>query len=165
MIYIVAKGITMTTAACCWASGGPVRRLPQSNFVGHDPADQQAANFVVTAEFKRDHPEVTKALRAACGAKASRWKIVKPDQKTRCAAPARPGPARGGQLRSVSSASGDAPGNSAKISGCAATRGPKQAIEIKVTNLDSLWSALQMMRRVRNSKHAPLAWRAERVAM
>ena len=157
MIYITAKGIPLTTAASCWAAGGHLRILQRCDFLEHEAADQEPTVFTMSKTMQDQYPEVYKALRAACGAKGSKWQMGK-RQKTDV------GSASGDRLRppvATSSASSGQLKQKAPASGGAKASSPKMSVDVDVS-LGSLWERLKMMRRVRNTKDAPLLWRLGR---
>lgn len=158
MIYITAKGIPLTTAASCWAVGGRLMRLQRSDFLEHMAADQEPTVFTISKIMQDEHPEVYKAMRAACGAKGSKWQMGKRPKTgvgsasgDRVSPQVVPSSASSGQLQQKVPASGGAKASP-----------PKKPADVDVTSLGSLWVRLQMMRRVRNTKDAPLLWRSGR---
>ena len=158
MIYITAKGIPLTTAASCWAVGGRLLRLQRSDFLEHVAADQEPTVFSISQALQGEHPEVYKAMRVVCGAKGSNWQIGKrPKTGMGSASGDRVGPqvvhssTKSSQLQPKAPASGGAKASPSK-----------KPTDVDVTSLGSLWERLQLMRRVRNTKDAPLLWRSGR---
>jgi hypothetical protein len=158
MIYITAKGIPLTTAASCWAVGGRLMRLQRSDFLEHVAADQAPTVFTISQALQDEYPEVHKAMRAACGAKESKWQMVKRPKTGVVSASGD----RGGRQVVPSSASSGQLQPKAPASGGAKASPSKKPVDVDVTSLGSLWVRLQMMRRVRNTKDAPLLWRSGR---
>jgi hypothetical protein len=139
LTYIVSNGITVTTAACCASVGGNVRRLRRSEFVEHRAASEEEVTFAFEEDFARRHPEVVAAVRTCASPAASKWRVEK---------------------RSSGAASG--------ASGSQRRQPPvqkknKKMVSIEVAGLESMWQSLLLLRRVRNTKAAPLAWRKDRV--
>ena len=158
MIYITAKGIPLTTATSCWAVGGRLMRLQRSDFLEHVAADQEPAVFAVCQVLRDEHPEVYKAMRAVCGAKGSKWQMKKRPKTGRGSAS---GDRVSPQVMHSSAGSGQCE-DKAPASGGARAPPSKKPVDVDVTSLNSLWVRLQMMRRVRNTKDAPLLWRSGR---
>ena len=158
MIYITAKGIPLTTEASCCAVGGRLMRLQRTDFLEHVAADQTPTVFTMSKIMQDQHPEVYKAMRAACGAKGSKWQMEKrPKTGVGSASGDRVGP----RVVPSSTSSGQLK-QKAPASGGAKTFPPNKPVDVDVPSLGSLWMKLQMMRRVRNTKDAPLLWRSGR---
>ena len=167
-VYIVAKGIPVTTAACCDACAGDVRKLPRSNIIEHVPANANTVEFTFQADFKRQHRVVVDAVRNCCQDEDSKWNIR--DQKTverkKCDARGS-APACGGAQRSTvgSTACGSAQtsGVGSPSGGCNAKS--KRSERYEVCSLADMWQILQQLRRVRNDRTAPVLWMKDRVGM
>ena len=158
MLYITAKGIPLTTAKSCWAVGGRLSRLQRSDFLEHVAADQEPTVFSIGRALREQHPEVYRAVRAVCGAKESKWQIGnRPKTGPGSASGDRVGP----QLMPGSTKSPQLQ-QEAPASGGAKASASKKPVHVDVTSLGSLWEKLQMVRRVRNTKDAPLLWRSGR---
>ena len=157
MIYITAKGIPLTTTASCCAVDGRLVRLRRSDFVEHVAADQTPTVFTISKALKDEYPEVHGAMRAACGAKGSKWQMVKRQETGVVPASGE----RGGRRVVPSSASSGQVRPKAPASGGAKASPSKKPVDVDVTSLCSLWERLQMMRRVRNTRDAPLLWRSD----
>ena len=175
-VYMVAKGIPLTTAACANARGGNVRLLPSSNVVHLIPANSRNVDFTFQVEFTRQHMEVVDAVRHCCQDPGSKWKIndnkckgkVKPPSKSQCSEAARSArqgscaavPSRGGKQVSV-----------AALPACGGDEiptGPKRnerRLHCDVGCLTDLWTVIQQLRRVRNTRGAPVLWIGDRVGM
>ena len=150
VVYMVAKGIPITTAACCNAVGGDVRKLPRSHIVDHDPAIKNRLQILYQEQFKRQHRDVIEACSSCAGMPGSMWEI----KALRGAATA---PARGG----TTATSGDTGGSVPASGGNDKTR-PRRC---EVSCLNDIWQLAKQLRRVRNVRTAPVVWRKERVGM
>jgi len=166
--YIVAKGIPVTTAACCWGAFGDLREIPHSNFVEHIPATEQNVELDFDEGFQLRHKHAVRAVRACQG----HWKVKKTKSNVTRPALLRPAPAGGGTSGSRAPACGGGSRSSssglessAPASGGQIQAKGKKVVVAPVSSLEDLWQLLQMLRRIRNSKGAPLIWRAERVGM
>ena len=150
----------MTTTTCFAASGANVRKMPRSKFVEHDPALKRKFEFVFDADFRRRYEKVVQAVRHCASRQGSQWSVVKKLSASRGTSGSLP--ASGGTCAASLPASG---GPSIEPpSGTDKGRKPK-LIGVSVNTLADLWQFLQNERRVTNSKHAPLLWRAECVGM
>ena len=163
LAYIVAKGIPVATAACSLAIGGNVRRLPRSDFVEHVGSTQEVC-FSFDEAFKTNYPQVVSAIKhcaknADCnwsvGGKAASGGNSRSSARGSGDSNRSTGPGSGGSNRSTGPASGGS------------NKPPKRSkkVTVQATTLESLWQSLLLLRRVRNSKSAPLVWRRDRVGM
>lgn len=142
--YIVGNGITVTTAACCASAGGNARRLRRTEFVEHKAASEQDVTWAFAEDFANMHPEVVSAVKNCAARPTSKWSV----EKRKAAGGAR-GTTSGSQRRQGQS------GGTTK----------KKQERIEVCGLESMWQSLLLLRRVRNIKSAPLAWRSDRAHM
>ena len=161
VIYIVAKGIPITTTKCCTAVGGDVRNLPRSNSVEHVPATNRNVVFTLQADFKRQYAGVVEAIRSCLGPD-SKWKLQDPGKAKAVAKPkAKPKakPVHGGpQGSGAAAAAGGADTQSQRPTA-------NQTVRCEVGCLNDLWEVLQRVRRVVNSRTAPVLWMGERVGL
>jgi len=139
LTYIVSKGITVTTAASCASVGGNVRRLRRSEFVEHRAASEEEVAFSFEEGFARRHPEVVAAVRTCASPKTSKWRVEKVSKKAASGA-------SGSQRRQPP-----------------VQKKNNKIVSIEVAGLESMWQSLLLLRRVRNTKAAPLAWQSDRV--
>ena len=154
-----------------------MRKLARSNVVEHTPATERHVEFVFDEGFQRQRQDAVRAVRACAG----KWtvNVTKTPRASKGATPARGNssrgstPACGGGSSSCapacggdSSSSGGGRGSSAPASGGQIQEKKKQkSMSVSVSSLGDLWQLLQMLRRIRNSRDAPLIWREERVGM
>ena len=139
LLYIVAKGLPITTQACAARVGGQVRRLNLTEIIAHSPMKTLSVEFLLADRFRRQHPSVVSSLSACSALDGSEWRTVRDFSR----APARGGaqpkaPARGG------------------------ARGTKKKEQVRVDDLTSLWEWLKATRRMVNSQHVRMAWRKEK---
>ena len=185
LAHIVAKGIPVTTAECSLAVGGNVRRMPRSHLVEH-MASTQEVSFAFGESFKTNYPQVVSAVKQCVKNVDCHWSVA--GKSVSCgnsrssargsgahkssSAPASggnnrsPAPARGGGNRSPAPASGGSSRSPAPASG--GSNKPltqRKKVTVEATDLESIWQSLLLLRRVRNSKSAPLVWRRDRVGM
>ena len=170
-IYMVAKGIPVTTTACGQSRGGDVRKLPLSNIIQHIPVNTRNVEFTFSVEFSRQHRDAVEAVRNCSQDKGSEWEIFdakKKKKKTtaRAAAPARGG-ANGSGVGSAAcgadqevhaSGGGDAPVKKARAN-------VNARVCCEVNSLADLWLFLQQLRRLRNDRAAPVVWIDDRAGM
>lgn len=150
VVYTIAKGIPVTTTACCNAAGGRVRQLPRSNIVEHVPANKRRVEFTFQDEFIHTYGDVVDAVRACSKDEASMWKVVDKRKVTkRCKAKCSDPAPRG-------------PGFKVVVPACGGTRG---CLHCEVGTIGDLWTNLQQLRRVKNDSTAALLWRRDRVGM
>ena len=170
-IYIVAKGLPLTTVACANARGGDVRLIPHAHIVEHVPANIRRVDFSFHVDFKRQHSTVIEAVRNCCDGTDGKWKVVdfketaRPCQGRSAARGPRGAqvacattPARGGAQGSAvilpaSSGDGRLKSNRNKVCRC------------EVSCMTDLWQCLQTLRRVKNHATAPLVWIKEQAGM
>ena len=152
--YIVAKGIMVTTAATCQDVSGDLRQIPQSHFIEHVPATEQPVEFDFDEGFKKRHAQVVRAVINAC--QDGHWKVKK-NTKQKAKNPRERAPACGGAITTDLETPATASGGQ--------TRGKKRLMVVPVGSLLDLWQLLQGLRKIRNSRGAPLIWRGERACM
>ena len=142
-IYIVGKGLPVTTSSCCWRHGGRLGQLPRSDLVEHVPTLSQSMDFEFSREFRRMHSDAVTAVSHCADQKSSLWRI----------------------LRSGNSANASAAACGASLA--AETSGKKKPKSklVRIGGLGDLWQMCQVLRRVRNSKEAPFVWRRDRGCM
>lgn len=76
LLYIVARGLPVTTHAVVSEKNGDFTRLQSYEVVEHRPMSSQGVAFLVSEEFKRDCPEAVAALRSIVSLKNSEWRLV-----------------------------------------------------------------------------------------
>ena len=145
VLYMVAKGIPVTTVACCDSVGGDVRKLPRADLLEHVPATASGTQFIIHEDFKQQFGEVLQALRVCASASGSKWSIRTFRGAER---PIPPKPACSGI---------DA--NSKE------SQGRGFFLKVAITNLPELWSFLQQSRRLRNGRSAAIFWVKDRVGL
>jgi hypothetical protein len=99
MLYIVARGLPVTTATCALKVQGHVRSLPRADVIEHAQLKLQKIEFLFENNFRRRHPEVLEAMSNCGGLAGSRWQIVGRFGDPRPAASGAEGSRRIGQLR------------------------------------------------------------------
>ena len=140
VLYLVARGLPLTTQACAARVSGRVQSLTPAEVMEHSPMKTFKTEFLLEASFRRSHREVKRAIRACCALPDSKWVLVEKF------APSRPG--KGGK-------------NSKPASGGAPRRRATHQRQVLVSSLGTLWEWLQATRRIKNTKHAALWWRAD----
>ena len=118
LIYIVAKGMPVTTEQCAGTRGERVETLRPSQVVEHKAMKRSSNVFFLSDDFKTRYPAALKALRHCVKLRDSQWTIKR---------------------------------------GVPSRTDGKSAHCIK--DAGDLWSKMQSMRYVLNSKYAPHVWR------
>ena len=143
VLYLVARGIPVTTQACAARVVGRIQLLNPAQVMEHSPMTRVKTEFALEKAFSRSHRDVTDAIRACCALPGSQWSIVKQFA---------PRP-RANEGRDGQPASGGAP---------ARRRRETHQRQVLVNSLGALWGWIQATRRIQNTKHAVLWWRAEK---
>ena len=78
MIYIIARGLPVTTQEYCAGAQGDVRRISKSGFIEHERASEVPVELLIQQSFRSECPEVLTALRECCSGDAlSKWSVVR----------------------------------------------------------------------------------------
>jgi hypothetical protein len=128
MVYLIFRGLPVTTKACVERHGGNLERLAKSDVVQHTPAKTVHVEISLAVQLKKSYPALERAVKKCCAMAGSNWMYLSKDR----------------------SASGD-------------TRDPgrKKIERVHLDTLESFWQWIQPMRKVVNSRTAPLLWRNE----
>lgn len=140
VVYMVAKGIPVTTVPCCDSVGGDVRKLPRADLLEHVPATASSTQFIIHEDFKLQFGEVLRALRVCASASGSKWSIGKT-------------PASGAERPIAPKPAGSGIDANSKE-----TQGNERLSKMVINNLPDLWSFLQQSRRLRNGRSAAIFW-------
>ena len=149
IVYVVFRGLPVTTAACMQRSQGSLRRLAKSDVMEHVPAKTKHVEIEFSTSMQRQHPDVVQAVRNCCVMPGSNWRYVATKASSRCEPRKKKG-----------AASGDPPTTTrGSASGDQATNRRQKVDRVQFDSLLCFWEWLQPLRCVLNSSHAPLLWR------
>jgi hypothetical protein len=146
-LYMVAKGIRVTTVACCNSVGGDVRKLPRANLLEHVPATDRYVEFIVHADFKRQFGDILRALRECASASGGNWRIGK---TSAC-----------GDKRLIARQ----PACGSESANDAAKKKSPQKMKVEIETLPEMWTFLQQSRRLRNGRSASIFWISDEVGL
>ena len=149
IIYVVFRGLPVTTAATAKRCEGKLQRLAKSDVVEHVPAKKNHVEIDFSTSMERQHPDVVQAVRNCCVMPGSNWRYGA--TKEAC---------RGEPRKKGGSASGDRSSTTrGSASGDNATNRKQKVVRVQFDSLLCFWEWLQPLRCVLNSSHAPLLWR------
>ena len=149
IVYVVFRGLPVTTAACAQRSEGHLKRLAKSDVLEHVPAKTKHVEIEFSISMQRQHPDVVQAVRNCCVMPGSNWRYV-----------ATKASSRGEPRKKKGAASGDPPTTTrGSASGDQATNRRQKVDRVQFDSLLCFWEWLQPLRCVLNSSHAPLLWR------
>ena len=152
LLYIVARGLPVTTAAVAKMFGGDMRKINVSHVREHVPQMHREILFKVTKALHRECPALASGIDAINRMKSSRWrfKIIENDEGLQPAPPA----AGGAQQQQAAAL----PKAKAKAK---AGRPSEGKIEVRIPDLSTMWEWLKNNRIVVNAKHTRMCWRRD----
>ena len=150
IVYVVFRGLPVTTAACAQRSEGHLKRLAKSDVLEHVPAKTKHVEIDFSISMQRQHPDVVQAVRKCCAMPGSNWRYGATKASSRGEDP----------RKKKGAASGDPPTTTrGSASGDQATNRRQKVDRVQFDSLLCFWEWLQPLRCVVNSSHAPLLWR------
>ena len=166
MVYVVFRGLPVTTTAVMRGTKGVMVRLAKSEVMEHVPAKTQHVEIDFSISMERKHPDVVRAVRNCCVMPGSNWRYGVTKESSRGEPDKKKGSASGDhatnrkQTEKGGSASGDRSSTTrGSASGNNATNRKQKLVRVQFDSLQGFWEWLQPLRRVLNSSHAPLLWR------
>ena len=166
MVYVVFRGLPVTTTACIRRTEGLMVRLAKSEVMEHVPAKTQHVEIDFSISMKRKHPDVVQAVRNCCVMPGSNWRYGVTKESSRGEPDKKKGSASADHAtnRKQTETGGSASGGQSSTtrgsaSGNNATNRKQKLVRVQFDSLQGFWEWLQPLRRVLNSSHAPLLWR------
>ena len=179
LLYIVARGLPVTTAACASSVSGDVKKMARTSFREHKPQMTRRVNFLIARQLHAEHPALAVALRAIEQMPSSAWSVkLTNDIEVSAAA------ASGAQVSAAAAASGapsaviarsaasGAVGSKKKTTtptrrrpnAVAKSRGGRPVGAVKVSDvsvpdLATMLAWLRSNRRTVNANHTRMCWR------
>ena len=150
IVYVVCRGLPVTTAACAQRSEGRMKRLAKSDVLEHVPAKTKHVEIDFSISMQRQHPDVVQAVRKCCAMPGSNWRYGATKESS-----------GGEDRRKKKGAASGAPPTTTRgsASGDQATNRRQKVDRVQFDSLLCFWEWLQPLRCVVNSSHAPLLWR------
>ena len=160
VLYIIARGLPFTTAACALSVKGDMKNIPRTSLREHEPQMKKRVLFLIAKKLNAECPALATALRAIELMPSSAWRVKLTDE---IGLPA--------QSVSAAAASGASSCNTPS-KGTSSTRGrPKAAaksrgrpaaaakeVEVRVFDLATMWAWLRSNRRTVNAKYTRMCW-------
>ena len=160
VLYIIARGLPLTTIACALSVKGDMKNIPRTSLREHEPQMKKRVLFLIAKKFNAECPALATALRAIELMPSSAWRVKLTDE---IGLPA--------QSVSATAASGASSCNTPS-KGTSSTRGrPKAAaksrgrpaaaakeVEVRVFDLATMWAWLRSNRRTVNAKYTRMCW-------
>ena len=155
-VYIVARGLPLTTAACALSVNGDMRRIPATSLREHEPQMKRRLRFLVAKKLNAECPALATGLRAIEQMPSSAWRVKLRDEIG--------APARSVSATAASGASCNTPSNGPPSTKAAAKRNDRPAVankdvEVRVPDLATMWAWLQSNRRTVNANYTRMCWR------
>ena len=160
VLYIVARGIPITTAAGALSANGEMKTIPATSLREHEPQMKRRLLFLIAKKLNDECPALATALRAVEQMTSSAWRVELTDEIGV--------PAQSARATAASGASRQTPPNGASST----ARRPKAAakrrgrpvaaakeVEVRVPDLATMWAWLKSNRRTVNAKYTRMCWR------
>jgi hypothetical protein len=160
VLYIVARGIPITTAAGALSANGEMKTIPATSLREHEPQMNRRLLFLIAKKLNDECPALATALRAVEQMTSSAWRVELTDEIGV--------PAQSARATAASGASRQTPPNGASST----ARRPKAAakrrgrpvaaakeVEVRVPDLATMWAWLKSNRRTVNAKYTRMCWR------
>ena len=160
MSYIVARGLPLTTAAGALSVIGDMKRIPVTRLREHEPQMQRRVLFLITKKLNAECPALATGLRAIEQMSKGGWRVELTDE---IGVP--------GQSVSATAASGavckkSSNGTSSTRRSLKAAAKPNgrpasaaKVVEVRVSDLATMWAWLQRNRRTVNANYTRMCWR------
>ena len=164
LLYIVARGLPVTTAQVALSLQGDMKRIPVTSVREHEPQMKRRVLFLITKKFNAQCPALATGLRAIEQMDSSCWRVKLTDD---IAAPIE---------NTTTQAAGGAHGNARRQpaaprvkqrqpaapkhrGGRPATAGKE--VEVHVSDLAVMWLWLRNNRRTVNARYTRMCWRRD----
>jgi len=154
ILYVVARGIPVTTVKYVDEKKGNVQKLHPRSFVKHNVGTDKAVEWSFDQQFKQQFPDIVDAVHHCTEAANSKWKVVKPVKGSRSVGTPAVSANSDRESRSLANDGKQQP----------KTRGPQKQ-KLYVETLSQLWGMLQQLRSTINSEAAAVIWMDGRVVM
>ena len=143
LLYIVARGLPVTTQKCALAVNGNMKTLSSKQVREHKPLLARPTNFFLRRKINADYPNIASAMRGIEQMPGSAWKVKVTDQESvpatsRIPAAPKAAPKRRGRP-SVTSTSRD----------------------VYIADLPTLWAWLKSNRCTVNASYTSMCWKAD----
>ena len=160
MLYIVARGLPLTTAAGALSVNGDMKRIPVTRLREHEPQMKRRVLFLITKKLNAECPALATGLRAIEQMSKGGWRVKLTDD---IGVP--------GQSVSATAASGavckkSSNGTSSTRRSLKAAAKPNgrpasaaKVVEVRVSDLATMWAWLQRNRRTVNANYTRMCWR------
>ena len=166
LLYIVARGLPVTTAACASSVNGDVKKMPRTSFREHRPQMTRRVNFLIAKQLNAEHPALASALRAIEQMPSSAWRVkLTNDIESASAAAASSAPRAVSASSAASGAVGKKKTPTVRRPSVVAKGGrPAGAVKVEdvnVPDLATMLAWLQRNRRTENANYTRMCWRRD----
>ena len=176
LLYIVARGLPLTTHKCALALSGDLRKLKPPFVRDHKPLFENRILFLVSKKLNSESPAVASALRAIEEIEGSAWRVEVCEDVGDSVPATAPFAARGAKqsgtrvpamaLATVAARMRLASRVAAKRQARPKTRGRPKKTQgekiVPVPDLRAMWTWLQANRQIRNANCTRMFWRDHR---
>ena len=165
LLYIVARGLPVTTAACASSVNGDVKKMPRTSFREHKPQMTRLVNFLIAKQLNAEHPALASALRAIEQMPSSAWR-VKLTGDIGASATAASGAHRAASASSAASGAFDKTPAIRRPNVVAKSRwgrpvGAVKVADVNVPDLATMLAWLRSNRRTVNANYTRMCWRRD----
>ena len=164
LLYIVARGLSVTTNKCALVLTGHLRKIKASMVREHVPLLERSLLFRVHRSLHTQYPELTSAIRAIEKMPASCWRVeVTSDvvvSTVTANAEAASGASSSVRSNSLASSSTARPKAAPKKRGRVSVS-KKRESSVDIPDLLTLWTWLKANRRNRNASYTRMYWRKD----
>jgi hypothetical protein len=144
LLYIVARGLPVTTQKCALALNGDMKSISAKDVREHKPLLSQPIKFFLKKQMNVDYPDIASALRGIELLPGSAWKVTVTDMES---VPA--------TTRGIPAAPKAAPKRRGRPSVASTSR------DVYIADLPTLWAWLKINRCAVNASYTRMCWKAD----
>jgi hypothetical protein len=156
LLYIVARGLSVTTNKCALVLTGHLRKIKASMVREHVPLLERSLLFRVHRSLHTQYPELTSAIRAIEKMPASCWRVEVTSDVVFSTVTANAKAASGASSSVRSNSSKAAPKKRGRVS-----VSNKRESSVDIPDLLTMWTWLKANRRNRNASYTRMYWRKD----
>ena len=164
LLYIVARGLSVTTNKCALVLTGHLRKIKASMVREHVPLLERSLLFRVHRRLHTQYPELTSAIRAIEKIPASCWRVEVTNDVVVSTVTANTEAASGAsssvRSNSIASSSTARPKAAPKKRGRVSVAKKKEC-SVDIPDLLTLWTWFKANRRNRNASYTRMYWRKD----
>ena len=160
LLYIVARGLPLTTCAVAKSVHGDMQKIPATGVREHEPQMRRRVRFRITHALHAEFPALATGLRGIEQMPSSAWRVQLTDDID--GQPAAPKAAAKAKPEAAPQAAAKA---KPKAAPKAAAKGKRKATakveEVGIPDLATMWAWLRRNRRTVNAKYTRMCWRGD----